>query len=152
MSHPKHILVCTDLSETSKGALHKAAAYGTHFGAKITLIHVYDPSPLVPPAAIPSPERMEEKIATELEDAIRRELRSIRDSIFPGVEGIELAIHRHPSPARAITQHAREEDVDLIIVGTHGRTGIAHMLIGSVAEKVVRHASCDVLAVRTVPR
>lgn len=55
------------------------------------------------------------------------------------------------NPPAEICRIARERSVDLIVMGTHGRTGLAHMLIGSVAERVVRHAPCSVLIVRPVP-
>lgn len=149
MSNPKHILVATDLSERSLPAIDAAATFAKSFGAKLTVIHVYDPSPLVPPAAIPRPERMEESIAHELHDAIVKAIEELRAERLTDLEAVSIEVIRNAAPAKAIIDFADGHGVDLIVVGTHGRTGIAHMLIGSVAERVVRHANCAVLAVRS---
>jgi len=149
MTHPKHILVGTDLSTHSLPALDSAATFARSFGAKVTLVHVFDPAPLVPPAAIPRPERVEESIASELHEAVVKELETLRKKHLAGVEGVQIEVIRSAAPAKAIIDLAENKGVDLIVVGTHGRTGIAHMLIGSVAERVVRHAHCAVLAVRS---
>lgn len=150
MKNPKRIVVGTDLSECSQSAIESAANLARQYGASVCLAHVFDPSPFVPPAAIPNPARMEAQIATELEGAVRKELERVRDETLTDLPSEQVSLHilRHPSPAKAIVDLAEELDADLIVVGTHGRTGLSHLLIGSVAEKVVRHASCAVLAVR----
>jgi len=149
MKKPTHIVVATDFSSSSRDALAAADLMGRTFGCSITLLHVYDPTPLMPPAVIPNPERMDSSIlSTELEAGVRKELARIRDEEFSEGLELKLAIVQHPSPHRAICDLAREEAADLVIVGTHGRTGIRHVLLGSVAERVVRHCHASVLTVR----
>jgi nucleotide-binding universal stress UspA family protein len=148
MQLPRHILVATDFSEASQGALESAAAFSTPKGARITLVHVFDPTPMVPPAAIPAPRRMEQKIEHELGEKVQAELEAIRTRELADVAEVEVLPLKHPNPAHAICDQAGRTGVDLVIVGTHGRTGLPHLFIGSVAERVVRHAPCPVLAVR----
>ena len=73
----------------------------------------------------------------------------LRDERLSGVPGVEFSIKQHPSAAEGICEAAVEAGADLIVLSTHGRTGLAHMLIGSVAERVVRHAPCPVLTLRS---
>jgi nucleotide-binding universal stress UspA family protein len=148
MQKPTHIRVATDFSRSARPAVAAARLMGESFGAPITLMHVYDPTPLVPPAVIPNPERMETSIGQELEAAALKELERIRDEQLAGLADVKVEVVQHPSPHRAICDLARDRGANLIIVGTHGRTGIRHVLLGSVAERVVRHAHTSVLTVR----
>jgi universal stress protein A len=121
----KEILVPTDLSETSALAGQTAAKLARHFGARIHLLHV------VPPITDPSTG------SRALETAV---------AAFPP----DLRIQPHAAsgvPARQIVDYARRSGVDLIVMGTHGRTGFSHALLGSVAEAVMRHAPCEILVV-----
>lgn len=140
-----HVLVPTDFSEPSEGALQ----YGYHlceaFGARLTLLHV-SVEPWGPPQTDagyvpPLPDLV------ELEKSARKKL---DESIKPGWrEKVQIqTAWTHGTPFPEIVRHAREHDVDLIVMGTHGRGPIAHLLLGSVAENVVRHAPCPVLTVR----
>lgn len=147
MSLPTHILVATDFSEASQPALRAAAAQAAASGSKISLAHVFDPTPMVPPAAIPAPRRMEDSIAKELSQKVEEELTRIRQAVFPEVGDVQVVPLRHANAAFALCEYAENNGVDLIVLGTHGRTGLKHLLIGSVAERVVRHAHCPVLTV-----
>jgi len=148
MQLPKKILVATDFSDASQGAVDAAATFAAPGRSQVTLVHVFDPTPMVPPAAIPAPRRMEASIEHEMSDKIRAELEKIRGERLGEVEDVKVVAIKQPNPAAAICEQAEEEGSDLIIVGTHGRTGLTHLFIGSVAERVVRHAPCPVLAVR----
>jgi universal stress protein A len=147
MNLPTHVLVATDFSPASAPALEAAAAQARASGGKLTLIHVYDPSPMVPPAAIPAPRKMEESIAQEIGAKVQAELDRLRGEKLADIANVEAVSVRHANAAFAICDHAEKNGVDLIVVGTHGRTGLSHLLIGSVAERVVRHARCPVLTV-----
>lgn len=147
MSKPTHILVATDYSDASRPAITRAAEVAAMSGAKVTLVHVYDPAPFVPPIAFPSPARKEEEVAQGLAEAIVKGLEQLGKAEFPGTEVAVRAL-RHASPSKAVVDLAEEIGADLVVVGSHGRTGIEHMFIGSVAEKIVRHAPCSVLVVR----
>ena len=142
-----HILVATDFSDVSERAVSAAAVLAKQLGAKITLIHSYDPDPLIPPGAIPRPQEFREKITAEMTGAVTKKLHEIQTGPLAGLD-VTAEVLTHRSAAAAITEHAKKVGADLIVVGTSGRTGIGHLLIGSVAEKVVRHAHCPVLAVR----
>lgn len=148
MQLPKKILVATDFSDASKGALDAAASFAGASGGQVTLVHVFDPTPMVPPAAIPAPRRMEESIEHEMSDKIRAELEKVRKDKLADVQDVKVLAIKQPNPAAAICEQAEEDGSDLIVLGTHGRTGLTHLFIGSVAERVVRHAPCPVLAVR----
>ncbi|MFW6051678.1 MAG: universal stress protein [Myxococcota bacterium] len=152
MSLPAHILVATDFSEASQPAMEAAAAQAKAAGSRLTLLHVFDPTPMIPPAAIPAPRKMEESIAQELQERVDQELARLRGEVFSDVADVETKAVRHANAAFAICDYAEKNGVDLIVVGTHGRTGLSHLLIGSVAERVVRHARCPVLTVPSPSR
>jgi nucleotide-binding universal stress UspA family protein len=140
------ILVPTDFSKHSDNALTYAAAFAEKFGAELTLLHVVqDLSLFVPEAVTISPP-----VAPPVEQltaAVREALERVIDSRQLRRFTVHAEV-REGSPFYEIVRFAKELDVDLIILGTHGHTGLAHVLLGSVAEKVVRKAPCPVLTVR----
>jgi nucleotide-binding universal stress UspA family protein len=138
----KNILVPTDFSGTSEAALHYAAEMALTLGARLYLMHVPGKTGEHFEANFPH---------GQFETAARKGLSSFLtteqiDRLRP-----EYAV-RVGTPAEEIVRYADFCDVDLIIMGTHGRTGIAHALMGSVAEQVVRVAPCPVLLVRAPKR
>lgn len=142
----KHILVPTDFSKSSGNALSYAVAFAEKFGAKLTLLHVVQDltwfipeAILAAPASIPPAEQFHTAALTALE-------RLIKSLNLPGINA--QAEVRQGAPFHAIIEFAREQNIDLIVMGTHGHTGLAHVLVGSTAEKVVRKAPCPVLTVR----
>jgi nucleotide-binding universal stress UspA family protein len=147
----KKILVPVDFSEGAKPALALAASMARTFGASIDLLHVWQPPPLIPfpvvivPSASEStPINMEELARTTAGAQMKELAARLRDQGVAEVRS-RVAIG---SPAHEIVELAALGHFDLIVVGTHGRTGVAHAVLGSVAEKVVRRASCPVLTVR----
>lgn len=138
----KHILACSDLSENSVPALRHAAHYAKTHATKVTLLHVRDPHPFIPPQAL-----IPEEGAHTTEQELLSDLEKLRDELMAGID-VELALVADHSPARAVVEYADDHDVDLIVMGSHGRGRIEHWLIGSVAERVVRHAKCNVFVVR----
>lgn len=146
---PTSILVATDLSQCSRVAVLTAAEYGKLFGAKVTLVHAFDPSPYVPPVAIPGPADLLESAAAEVKRSLEKSCHEERDEVFGAdASKVDVAVLRHHAPGHAISDYAREIGADLIIVGSHGRTGLSRVFLGSVAERIVRAASCSVLVVR----
>src|SRR5690606_8535908 len=79
-------------------------------------------------------------------------LESVRQTLLVDLPDVELVTLQHPNPAAALTDFAAKQGVDLLVVGTHGRQGVEHVLMGSVAERVVRHAPCSVLCIGAPPR
>src|SRR5262245_55859864 len=142
----RRILVPTDFSSHSQNALRYAAALAEKFGSRICLLHVVqDLAVFIPdmitvaPPILPAPEQM----TSAVQDAFERLVKENRLEHLT----VEREV-REGNPFAEIVRFAREQNVDLIVMGTHGHTGLAHMLLGSVTEKVVRKASCPVLTVR----
>ena len=139
----RSILVPIDFSEPSEKALNYAAAMAQKFGAKIVLLNVTEPFPT--PDFAYYPLAMEkDKVAQKA----RRELERVqlKHELDPTL--IEKLLVRHGVPYREITDAAKTLKVDLIVIATHGYSGLAHVFMGSTAERVVRHAHCPVLVVR----
>ena len=137
----KHILGCVDFSENSTRALDEVGEYARANGSKVTLIHISDTQAFIPPQSV-----LEQSSSTD-EAAHRAELAKLRDQHLADVE-VELAVLSDHAPAKAICEYAERHGVDLIVVGSHGRGGVERWLIGSVAERVVRHATTNVYVVR----
>jgi nucleotide-binding universal stress UspA family protein len=158
-----HILAPTDLSEAANQALSIAFDEAETHHAKLTLLHVlpshpdtevyyikgapenrtgYAPEGGVP---LPTPPASTETFRHDYNEETLMQLRDLAPASFSGTWEIEVAAG---DPATAIVRLARERGVDLIVMGTHGRSGLAHMLVGSVAEKVMRQAPCPVLTVK----
>ncbi len=139
MPTPKHILVPIDLSGHAERALTYAVDWARAFGARLTLLYVLHIPPLVE-ADLPSQMgTLEDKARSALE----RYLQEVRDA---GVAADMVLIRG--VPWQEIVTQAEDRGVDLIVMGTHGRTGLEHVFLGSVAERVVRHAPCPVLVTR----
>jgi nucleotide-binding universal stress UspA family protein len=151
MSFSQKILVPTDFSPASALALDAAALLATQFGAEISLLYVYDPSLLTPFFAVPGAGSIINTVdrTPEFEATARGDLERLRKERLASIDKVELLVLQHPSAAEGICETATKTGCDLIVLSTHGRTGLSHMLIGSVAERVVRHASCPVLTLRS---
>jgi nucleotide-binding universal stress UspA family protein len=138
----ERILVPTDFSDYSRPAITYACELAKRFSAELQVLHV------VPPPLIAGPYIGAVSDAVlQPEVAAKRELEELEDPGFQQVARVERVI-RMGTPFVEIVRYAKENDIDLIVMGTHGRTGVVHALIGSVAEKVVRKAPCPVLTVR----
>lgn len=135
----KRILVPTDFSETSEAAVKYGMALARVFKAQLYLLHVPEPGEA---AGVEHPIGLAditqnpagEQLSTLLTDEEMAELRPER-------------VMRNGKPSNEIVRYAQENDIDLIVMGTHGREGVARVMIGSVAEMVVRRAPCPVLTV-----
>lgn len=141
----KKILFPTDFSECSKRAQEYACALCERFQAELHVLHVLqDVGLMLPdPAAglsLPPNYLIEQKQMAE------KALESMLSAEWTKGKNVHRAT-RMGSPFVEITTYAKEKDVDLIVLGTHGRSAIAHILLGSVAEKVVRKSPCPVLTV-----
>lgn len=140
----KKILVPIDFSPHAEAALEAALSVAKHYDASITLVHVFEP------IALALPEGSGFYPSAQLTDAMRETQRMLdakRDELAPKAGRAVEVVQRNGSPPHEIVDFAKSRGFDLIVLGTHGRTGLAHMLIGSVAERVVRSAPCAVLTV-----
>ena len=143
----KKILVPTDGSDTSKSAMQYAVELAKSFQAKIILVMVADDRYLdwMGPAYF-STSMLEEIEKNTLEQA-KKGLTDFWPSSLDASENITTLVIKG-NPVDEIIDFAKREDIDMIVMGTHGRTGVSHMMIGSVAEKVVRLSPCPVLTVK----
>jgi len=140
----KRILVPTDFSGCSDAALKYGRALTEAFCATLHLLHVVQDPYTQPWAAEAFPTPLVEMLA-QWEDQARQRLATL----LPAGDRTGAAIATIVgSPFYEIVRYATEQQIDLIVIGTHGRGPLAHMLLGSVAEKVVRKAPCPVLTVR----
>lgn len=141
----KKVLVPIDFSDYSKSSLRYAVNFAKKFNAEIYLIYVVEPV-IYPPdfsmgqIAIPS-------VNAEWDERAREELKNLAKTEIP--EGVKVeTILKNGKPFVEIIDTAAEENIDLIIIATHGHSGVEHILFGSTAEKVVRKAPCPVLTLR----
>lgn len=138
------ILCPVDFSEASKQSFQTAVDLATRLNAEIRVIHVYQlPASALPDGVLETPTDLE----AVLEERIQKRLDAfVAENVTEGAnvttglcEGV---------PYVEITEAAEEIDADMIVIGTHGRTGLAHLLLGSVAERVLRTSDIPVLTVR----
>jgi universal stress protein A len=144
----KQVLVPTDFSEPSEVALQYGKAFVEQFNARLHLVHVLDENALVYPWATPEGETFALGTArADVEQAVRNRLEHVLSDAERQKYSAQI-VTLVGSPFLELVLYAKSNDIDLIVMGTHGRGPIAHMLMGSVAEKVVRKAPCPVLTVR----
>lgn len=127
----KNVLVATDFSDASSTGLNYGRALAGRFGATLHVLHVAD----------------KVSVHREAEEAARKQLQGLL------TDDDRTELHAKPvvvtsAPALAIIDYAKNANIDLIIVGTHSRSGVKHLFIGSVAEQITRAAPCPVLVVR----
>jgi nucleotide-binding universal stress UspA family protein len=173
-----HILAATDFSALANHAVHAAFDEATRHNARVTLLHVLyhkpdtrvfflggDPEARagLRDALIAFPAGYDEYTGTSLPmpsaplpTSVRRDydeeaLDQLRDLVPATFTGPWNAAVASGDPAQAIVQVAQVHDVDLIVMGSHGHTGLHRLVLGSVSEKVVRHASCAVLTIKDQP-
>lgn len=141
----KTILYATDLSESSKSAFPLACSLARDHGAQLIVLHV-----------IPSGTHQflmlaqfgQGESAAQFEDEIRHNLQNQ----YPAADGVRMEYKLAKGDAtNSILEVTQESGCDLIVLGTHGRTGLSRVLIGSVAEHVMRNAPCPVLVVKGTP-
>lgn len=147
MAEITRILFATDFSENSRWALTYALSFARRYGATLYILHVVQPPsyPLGMYAEI-SFDAMDE-FSRSMAEAAEKEMQHLRETELGDFTNYETLIITG-TPFLEIIKTAREKEVDLIVLGTHGRTGFDHVLFGSTAEKVVRKAPCPVLSVR----
>jgi nucleotide-binding universal stress UspA family protein len=144
MTSWKRIACAVDYSEPSRAALEQAAEVARQHRAELVIVHVYEPPPdaaenfLAPlPDSVEARKREEEVLLA----AWRADAERLTG--FPVTTAILIG-----SPAAELVRFAREREIDLLVVATHGRRGLAHLVMGSVAERVVREAPCSILVAR----
>jgi nucleotide-binding universal stress UspA family protein len=142
--HPiREILVATDFAECSKGALDRAIDLAGKLGAHLTVMHSYEiPSYVYTGASFSAVD-----LVTPIEEAAQKCLDDTMVNVRERAPSAKAILRRGP-PWEQILEVAKDGHADLVVVGTHGRRGLSHALLGSVAEKVVRLSAVPVLTVR----
>jgi len=140
----ERILLPSDCSEPCWTTAQYACELANRFDAKLDHLHVTE-SPVM---AMPSPGApLPPEVIEDASEGARRELEQWHASEFDELPNMDRKVVRG-TPFVEIVRYAREHDINLIVMGTHGRTGLPNLLIGSVAERVVRKSPCPVLTVR----
>jgi universal stress protein A len=135
------ILVPTDFSKASFAAFKPAASIARKFRSKICLLHISEIAPVYTYRFGISQQELDEQMIEHAAGEMRRAAKLL------GVKSAELII-RSGNVQQQIVTVVKEKKIDLIVMGTHGNTGLVHAVIGSVAEKIVRLAPCQVLTVK----
>jgi len=147
----KNILVATDFGEPAEAALRYGEELSRRFDAKLHVLTVVDDVAAHATVASGLPIALDD-VQRQMEMDARRSLQSLVPEPDRSAYGVKLITLTSPSPAATILAYARDTEVDLIIVGTHGRHGLSHFFLGSVAQQVSRSADCPVLTVRAHAR
>lgn len=137
------ILLTTDLSEASLHAFAPLAELARSQGAAVTLLHVVEDKPVIPHGAPMAPRQSAPEVDQE-ETRAREWVERHVDDVARGVIG-ETVVIRSAKVAEAIAEFAEQGEFDLIAMSSHGRTGVRHLILGSVAESVIRQAGRPVL-------
>lgn len=143
----RNILVATDFSEPSDAALNYGRALARNFNATLHVLHIVGSVSSVVYGAEGYTASIPE-LQEELEEEARKQLDALLIDNDPKPLPTRRVLLTSNAPANAIVDYAGREHIDLIVTGTHGRGAVAHLLMGSVAERVVRTAPCPVLTVR----
>ena len=140
MFKPQRILHPTDFSDPSRAAFDVACSVARDSGAELLVVHV-----------VPPPMSYDD-VAEARRDGYRDRLRDELFSVRPADPNLKVAhLLLDGDPATVIVETAAEQGVDLIVLGTHGRSGVGRLLMGSVAEHILRKAPCPVLTVKAPP-
>lgn len=141
----RHILAPTDFSDYSKDVIRYALELAQTFGAKLSLLHVVELPPYPIEGFVPS------TMGADLLNDLERQASAELAQVLPQAQEAKIEVTRSVvigSPFQKIIETAEAEHVDLIVMATHSRTGLSHLIIGSVAERAVRTAPCPVLTIR----
>jgi nucleotide-binding universal stress UspA family protein len=142
----RNVLVATDFSEPSDVAVTYGRVLAQAFDARLHLLHIVPEAMALPWAAATDGTSLSD-IQQQWEKEAAERLRAAAPGDLSAAGRVTLAT-RAGDPVQGITGYAKDHDIDLVIIGTHGRGFVAHVFLGSVAERVVRFAPCPVLTVR----
>ena len=144
----KKVLCPIDFSEPARAALAAAVEVCRQFDADLTLFHSYQlPGYTLPEGSVVASPKMLQDLADQAEAHLAEWRKLAQDMGAPRVETLKGI----GDPALEVVELAREGQYDLIVLGTHGRTGFRHAILGSIAERVVRHARCPTLTIHPEP-
>jgi len=143
----KHILFPTDFSKGSEQALPHAITFSRRYNAELILMHamiIFEDDPNIPSHHFPEIEKIYNSTMSNIDSEMQKTIdRNIGEELL-----VRKEIVRSLNAGDAIIEYATENDIELIVMGTHGKKAISHFFLGSVAEHVVRHSPCPVLTIR----
>jgi len=139
-----HIVLTSDLSPESLHPFESVADFARGVGAKLTLLHVVQDLKVAPHGAPLAPAQSSPDLASQSKKA-RKALDEQKQTIGEGLE-VEVAVAVGTDVAQTIADYAVEHGADLLALSTHGRTGLRHLVLGSIAEQVIRRSSVPVLS------
>ena len=144
----KKILVTTDLSDGSQAAFAAAREQALAFKASVLLLAIIeDPAQAAMIYAFDFPVQPDSEVQSQVEEKLQNDLQTFAKEHFDGVK-VETRVVAANGPVHAeILNCATEEGIDMIVMSTHGRTGLSRMIIGSITERVVREAECPILTI-----
>ncbi len=145
MFNIKNILLPTDFSNLSLSAARYAVDIAKQYGARIHLLNVLEKTP--PILAIRSLDLSEDKIIKTIDQDAQNSLKKALEKINQDKSVEIIPVIKKGVDFEIIVDYCESNNIDLIVIATHGRTGILHTLLGSVAEKVIRYARCPVLVI-----
>jgi nucleotide-binding universal stress UspA family protein len=149
---PQKVLCPIDCSDGSRVALEYAHFVATHFRAELHVLHAWHIAHHVrPDLSVWMEAHGQQPISVVVGAEAKAQTEAFLGALDPAIKGAARVHVVEGEPARTITDFADHNSFDLVVMGTHGRTGLAHLALGSVTERVVRHAHCPVLTVR-VPK
>jgi nucleotide-binding universal stress UspA family protein len=144
----RNILFCTDFSQSSGTALPLAIDLAKKYGATLHVLHVYQEPGEFTEFEMPSKMKMDWiRVSKGMSLEAEKRLKSIREEILREIGSAEVHLVKG-DPRGEIIRYARDRKIDLIVLGSHGLSGLAHVLMGSTAERVVRDSPCHVLVVK----
>jgi nucleotide-binding universal stress UspA family protein len=146
----KKILVATDFGEASNVALRYGRALATAFGARLHVLHVTQDLYLMAGGGVEGYVGLSPEIQADIERAARQQTEALLTADDRKLFNAEAVTMTSDRPAATIVEYARANHFDLIILGTHGRRALRRLVMGSVAERVVRTAPCPVLTVHSL--
>ncbi|MEW6681342.1 MAG: universal stress protein [Nitrospirota bacterium] len=149
----KRILVATDFSDCSREAVDYALSFAERVGAEVEIVHVVE-RPVYFEVGVAHSLQLRHDVdqwLRELKAEAAKRLEALVKEVRNRKPGVRSSL-REGMPVDELLKAAGETSADLIVIGTHGRTGLPHVLLGSVAERVVRGAGCPVLTVRPKSR
>ncbi|MDJ0835132.1 MAG: universal stress protein [Acidobacteriota bacterium] len=149
MTKVKKILYATDFSGTSRKAMELACDMRDRYGAELDVVHVYDPDAFempLPYGMMPGAAEWIDEHFARMEDRGRQALADVLPDI-----GACTSHFLKGRPGPVIVHYAHDNEIDLIVMGTHGYKGFQRLLMGSVAEYILRHADCPVITVKDNP-
>jgi universal stress protein A len=147
MKKIKRILVPTDFSELSIAAVEYAKTFARRFRARVYLVHVVESVPILYSENLTVPFDI---LSHDARKSATKKLKELAKRKFKATPRLKLLVREGHLPSELIMV-VQDEQIDLIVMATHGRTGLPHTLIGSVAEDIVRHSPVPVLTVRPEP-